>query len=208
MQHLRILLFCFIALSATGQRVLDKFDIHTWTPSYRLITPQGWTSERLPIPIDFAPAIPYKGVEDLRFTPGWGKQTSEEYWSYAFLWWLEGNPTINAASLQSHLTAYYSGLVANNVTSRKILPSRTTPTTVSIKKEKTTPAENDRYTGSITMLDYMRQSPITLHCQIQVTKCKEQKRTAVFFELSPKPAEHKIWQQLHTIQRNFLCTKK
>ena len=43
----------------------------------------------------FAPSIKYKGVEDIRFTPGWGKAGSEEYWTYAFLWFLDDEPFVN-----------------------------------------------------------------------------------------------------------------
>ena len=57
--------------------------------SYKLDVPAGWNVERIPFPIDFAPGINYTGVEDLRFTPGWEDLTSEEHWSYAFLWWLD-----------------------------------------------------------------------------------------------------------------------
>jgi hypothetical protein len=65
---------------------LPTYSEDTWKPAYKLITPDGWTVERLPFPIEFAPQIPYKGVEELRFAPGWGDIKSDEHWTYAFLW--------------------------------------------------------------------------------------------------------------------------
>ena len=38
--------------------------------SYSLPTPKGWTIEQFPIPISFARSIKYKGVEEIRFAPG------------------------------------------------------------------------------------------------------------------------------------------
>ena len=66
------------------------FDGHNYKAPYFLDTPQHWGIERFQIPIQFAPSIAYKGVEDIRFTPGWAKKDSEEYWSYVFLWDLDG----------------------------------------------------------------------------------------------------------------------
>jgi hypothetical protein len=63
---------------------VDIFDSHTWKPPYRFDIPKGWGVERFPIPIEFAPQVNYKGVEDVRFAPGWGDKTSEQYWSYTF----------------------------------------------------------------------------------------------------------------------------
>src|SRR5689334_9492619 len=67
----------------------STFDGHNWKAPYHLPIPENWGIERFSIPISFAPTIPYKGVEDIRFTPGWGKAGSEEYWTYSFLWWLD-----------------------------------------------------------------------------------------------------------------------
>ena len=39
--------------------------------------------------------IKYSGVEDIRFAPGWGNAKSNEYWTYAFLWYLDGTVIIN-----------------------------------------------------------------------------------------------------------------
>lgn len=205
MKTLLSALLCLVVLTVAGQNLPNKIDLHTWKPPYSLMMPTGWTSERFPIPIEFAPQIPYKGVEELRFAPGWGKRSSSDYWSYAYVWWIEGSPTITAAKLQDYLKAYYSGLVAQNNTSRNGLPAKVVPTTASIKKVKTTGNEAV-FSGAIIMLDYMGQSPITLNCLVHIKTCQEQKHTAVFVEISPKPADHVIWKTLHTIQQNFACS--
>ncbi|GAB4002661.1 hypothetical protein GCM10028807_61680 [Spirosoma daeguense] len=207
MKNLFITLLNLIGLTVYGQSLSGKFDIHTWTPPYTLPIPTGWTTERFLIPIDFAPQIPYKGIEELRFTPGWGKPNSPDYWSYAYLWWLEGNPQINAGSLQKHLTDYYNGLVNRNIADRHILTRKTTSTTVDIKKKSKNTDGEEYYSGTIAMFDYMAQANIILNCVIHVTNCTKQNRTAVLFELSPKPAEHTVWQKLHSLQTSFTYNK-
>ncbi len=47
-----------------------EFNAELYQPTYNLVQPEGWGIERFGIPIDFAPTIPYSGVEDIRFTPG------------------------------------------------------------------------------------------------------------------------------------------
>ena len=79
----------------------------------------------------------YKGVEDIRFTPGWGDSTKQDYWSYAYLWWLDGNQGIDAAGLQQNLQLYYTGLVNRNVINSKIPENKVVPTEAAIKKIKT-----------------------------------------------------------------------
>ena len=93
------------------QSTTEEFDSKKWEPPYNLDFPLGWGIERFLIPISFAPKIPYRGVEDIRFTPGWGKAESADYWSYVFLWYLDGQQKITAKIVENNLKKYYSGLV-------------------------------------------------------------------------------------------------
>ena len=186
---------------------LDIFDPHTWKAPYALLTPSGWTEERFPIPIDFAPQINYKGVEDVRFAPGWGDARSNQYWSYAYLWWLEGKQTIDAQVLSNHLQSYYQGLVARNVKERQIPERALVPTQVNIKTAKTLGDDKGSFEGTIKMLDYMTQKPITLNCRIHVKACSAQDRTAVFIEISPQSQTHPVWTSLNRIYNSFECMR-
>jgi hypothetical protein len=184
---------------------LNIFDPNTWMPPYNLGIPNDWGVERFPLPPDFAPQMNFKGVEDLRFAPGWGDSTSVGYWSYTYLWWLDGNPMIDATSLQANLKAYYTGLIGRNITRRKIPANKLAPTHVTIKKIKAAEGDVETYSGSIQMLDYMTQRPIILHTLIHVKHCELQKQTPVFVEISPKPLAHSIWRQFFKIAEGFQC---
>lgn len=184
---------------------LDIFDPHTWIPPYNLPTPKGWEVERFPIPIEFAPQINYKGVEDVRFSPGWADEKSEEYWSYIYLWWLEGEQKMDASTLGKNLKAYYEGLVKGNITRRNIPAGKIIPTSVFIKNVKTEPDDLGTYNGTIGMLDYMTQKPIMLNCIVHVRTCKTENRTVVLIEISPRPFSHPIWKEINRIKERFEC---
>ena len=189
------------------KRSLNIFDAHTWKPPYSLMISAGWTTELFSLPPGFAPQITYKGVEDIRFAPGWEDPKSEEHWTYSFLWWLDGRPAVNAAALQANLKAYYAGLVARNITGRNIPASKIVPTTVAIRKIRTTPNDLETYTGTITMLDYHTAQPMVLNCMIHVKDCKIETRLAIYLELSPQPFAHAVWKKMNQMGQNFECKK-
>jgi hypothetical protein len=175
--------------------------------SYELPIPQGWTTERILFPIDFAPQIQYSGVEDLRFAKGWEDISSEEHWCYAFLWWLDGKPVITDTALQENLTNYYEGLVKRNITSRSIPAFKVIPTVAKINTATTATGDKTTFTGTINMLDYIAQTPMTLNCIIHIKDCGREDKTAIFFEVSPQKATHAIWQTLNDLNKNLLCKK-
>jgi hypothetical protein len=185
------------------KRSLDIFDHNTWIPPYILATPEGWGIERFSLPPDFAPQLTYKGVEDIRFTPGWGNVKSEEHWSYCFLWWLDGSPKIDAAGLQANLKDYYDGLVVRNT------PAGTKPvaTAVTVKKINTSAGDVETFNGTINMLDYHARQPMTLTCVIHVKTCSSDKHTAIFFELSPQSLTHPVWKKMNQLSDSFDCEK-
>ena len=199
-----LLLLCLASLNSWAQNINSKFDGKKWNAPYTLVVPEGWRVERFLIPIDFAPQILYNGVEDLRFTPGWADTTSNEYWSYAFLWYLDGKPLLDEKILTSNLTDYYNGLVNKNIKKRNIPAEKVAPTKVSINKVKTGQGDIKTYRGTIELLDYMRQKPISLNCSIHLKSCSEAK-TFVFYELSPKPMSDSIWQSLNRLWIDFSC---
>ncbi len=205
MKHLFYILFYLIFLDTQAQNT--KFDGHTWAPPYQLSIPEKWTIERFEIPISFAPKITYKGVEDIRFTPGWGKAESEEYWTYAFLWYLEGSPKINASSISSNLNAYYTGLIEVNAGNSRTEAEKNITVKTTFKKITSEFSDLATYTGTVTMLDYMQRKPITLYSKVHVRKCTLKNKTLVFHELSPKPFSHKNWKLLDQLWIDFSCEK-
>lgn len=170
----------------------------------KLLIPEGWTTEQIKFPIDFAPQINYKGSEELRFAKGWEDIVSEEHWAYAFLWTLDGSPIINDSTLQQNLTDYYSGLVKTNITSRSISSFKVVPTIVKVQSITTETGDTATFHATVNMLDYIAQKPIVLNVAIHLKNCSEPGTTKILFEVSPQPATHKIWTTLNSLN-NSIC---
>ncbi|HVF82269.1 MAG TPA: hypothetical protein VM884_10060 [Flavisolibacter sp.] len=210
MKHLVFLPICLSSLSINAQEVKPEFDGHKWEAPYHLPIPKDWTFERFLVPISFAPQIPYKGVEDIRFNPGWGNVKSDDYWSYAFLWYLDGSPKTDAQIIAANLKAYYTGLATVNIDTAKLkaLPQKLKAVTTSFQNTQTSKGDLKTYTGTVAMLDYMQLKRITLNCIVHVKPCSKNTKTIVFYELSPKPFSHNVWAGLNKLWLDFICTKK
>lgn len=185
------------------KKTLDIYDPITWMAPYKLDIPTGWATERFAFPFDFAPQIPYKGVEELRFAPGWADGASEEHWAYAFIWWLEGKPQLTAEKLEMHLQDYYNGLVGRNIAPRKIPREKLGPVKADLKAIPASPGDKATFSGTVAMLDYLTQTPMTLHVVIHWKDLHVPDHSAVFFEVSPRPRDHRVWTQLDALNKGL-----
>lgn len=192
-----------ISIFACKQKPRIKFEAENWQPPYSLSMPKNWGIERFSIPIEFATKIPYTGVEDIRFAPGWGLSESNDYWSYAFLWYLDGAPEIDAEDIQDNLKEYYSGLVRRNIDRRKIPAEKIVPTKTTFKSIAPVLGDTQTFQGTIEMLDYMAQKPMTLQCVVHIKRDEKADRTFVFHELSPQPGDSTIWASLDKLWADF-----
>lgn len=202
-----ILLLCLIPLGIYGQEK-PEFDGHNWKAPYHLDAPKGWGIERFLVPPSFAATIQYKGVEDIRFTPGWSKIESSEYWSYAFLWFLDGTQTFDSTTLEKNLTDYYTGLFDINTDKSKLDTTKMIPVKVSINSKETVNGDLKTFDGMVSMNDYMTKRPISLNVIVHIRACEEQNKTFAFFELSPKPYSDNVWTSLNQLWVNFKCSEK
>jgi len=207
MKNILFVVATLLFLKSFGQNANEEFDGKKWKAPYVLDTIKGWDVERFLIPISFAPSIPYKGVEDIRFTPGWAKKTTNEYWSYAFLWYLDGKVALDAKTIENNLKAYYTGLIKVNSDSSKIA-DKLFPVTSSIKSRTAEKEDVKTFEGSVTMLDYMSKQPITLNVVIHIRSCAGKDKTFVFHEISPMPYSDDVWKRLHQLWVNFKCNKE
>ncbi|MBC8047891.1 MAG: hypothetical protein H7Y00_13925 [Fimbriimonadaceae bacterium] len=205
MKNLIILVLCLTSLIINAQEAINnEFDGHTWQAPYYLPTLQDWGIERFPIPISFAPQILYEGVEDIRFSPGWANTKSDEYWTYAFLWYLDGSPKTDAEIIAGNLKAYYTGLIAAN-SEGKIPAEKLLPVITAFKETETDNGDLKTYTGTIEMLDYMQQEKLMLNCIVHLKVCADDNKTILFYELSPQPLTHKNWEYLDQLWLDFKC---
>jgi hypothetical protein len=84
---------------------------HSATPATWPV-PAGWKHELIPFPLEFAPQLPHRGVEELRFPPGFLDDAAANRWSYTFVWRLEDPAMLDAPALAGELVLYFRGLLA------------------------------------------------------------------------------------------------
>lgn len=185
----------------------EEFDGHKWEAPYHLPIPKDWGFERFLIPISFAPSILYKGVEDIRFTPGWAKTKSDEYWTYAFLWYLDGKVKTDEKIIAENLKAYYTGLFSINTDSAKKASVKLIPITTAFKKTATDKNDSETFSGTIEMMDYLQLKPITLNCIAHLKYYPDDNKTFIFYKLSPKPFTDNVWSGLNRLWLDFKCKK-
>lgn len=176
--------------------------------SFHYALPGSWPTERYPFPLEFAPTISHKGLEDLAFVPEFGDTLSPQYHSYIFFWWLEGNVPITPDQLRSDLIAYFTGLSKGRAEDAKFAFD-STKITASFKADpgadKSFAASvAQSFFGDVTLYDSYGKV-ITLHCEVVTSFCKESNHTALFFGLSGLPRTSDIWNQLDNIRDSFQC---
>jgi hypothetical protein len=185
--------------------IFDPSNPQEWTPPYTLIVPDKWRIERAYVPGPFSPHFGLRGVEDIRFPPGWGVAGAEDYWSVAYLFWLEPGQTIDAGVIQNNLKTYYDELIAGAQVRRNlhIPPGTIKPVQVTIKRLTAEPDDRETYTGTIAMYDYLGGKPIVLNYLVHLKSSPTQKNIPLFLEISPQPFTHPLWNRLKEIKQKF-----
>ena len=202
MRFLGLSLFVFVTMSLACAQPDDPFVFKT---------PKDWRSERIPFPLDFAKDLDFKGFEELRFAPGMFDPKSESYFTYVFLWWLEGKPAIDAKRLESDLAKYYKGLCG------AVGKSRGLQLDLDKVRAKVQPSKPDesrithQATSFFAVVDcydaFVTGKPLTLNVEIAVWPCDASNRVVLFVCVSAKPRDHGLWKQLREVRKAFKCHK-
>lgn len=189
-------------LRATLTTLLVTSAILTYSQRHVLPAPDHWEVEKFNFPIAFAPEIPFTGVEEVRFAPGWGDTSGDQRWSYCFLWWIHEDATFNAATLKKYLEYYYDGLIRSNLDVTKVPKEKQVATVASVSLGSNS---SKPFSATVTMLDYMALKPLKLNIDVYVRDCSENGRRGIFFAVSPQSRIHPIWKDLDRIWQGFRC---
>jgi hypothetical protein len=187
--------------------ILDPSNPQAWTAPYTFPQPDGWQSEESYIPGINSIHFGLRAIEDLRLPPGWGVAGSEEYWSAAYLFWLDGRQKVDADILQRNIKTYYDDHIAGAVIRRNITvpPGTIKPVEVTIRKLTAEPDDLETYTGTIAMFDYLGKKPITLNYLAHLKSCADPGHVPLFWEISPQPFGHPLWAKLKEVKQKFVC---
>ncbi len=164
--------------------------------------PVGWKRETIPFPLEFAPGLPYRGTEELRFAPGFSQPGSSTFWSYAFAWLLENPPRFDAASLAPVLREYFSGLaLAVGKEKYPMDPER-------FRVELAPKVEGGRtiLAGQVHSYDpFATGEAIDLNVEARLRDCPRAGRPVLTFLLSPRPFGDAVWEGLHVCESDLRC---
>lgn len=165
--------------------------------------PAAWEFERFALPPSFAPDFPYKGVEELRFSPGMFKKDSADYFTYAFAAQLDNTATISQKEVQDYLLRYFKGLCAATAKDRKLVVD-TSKVTVSLAKKTSMPATETIYHAVLHVFGVFADgAPVALHAEIKVLTDAAAAETWLVFIASPQAKTGKAWKTLYHIQKTF-----
>ncbi|MFN0007950.1 MAG: hypothetical protein ACKVXR_08580 [Planctomycetota bacterium] len=163
---------------------------------------EGWKHETIPFPLAFAPGLPFRGVEELRFAPGFFERDASTFWSYAFVWWLEDPPSFDAPAISAVLREYFAGLsLAVGKDKYAMDPER-------FRAELAPRNEGGRtiLEGRVYSYDaFVTGEPIVLNVEARLRACPQAGRRAITFLLSPKPLGDAVWDDLRGCEASLHC---
>jgi hypothetical protein len=163
--------------------------------------PDDWRKESFPFPLQFAPGIPYQGMEYLRFHPGWDQFADETGFSYVVLWDVKAVP-VEPPDIEDHLETYFNGLMSNVARGRKLgAPPKSG---VQAHPMASLPDWQQGFGVQIrTYNSFSKGEPLLLYGEVTQRKCGE--RMQIFFALSKSPRDKPIWNSLRKARGATAC---
>lgn len=154
-----------------------------------LDSPAGWGLEIMQFPLGFARSIDYEGFEEIRFAPKWKDVNSDEFWAYAFVWYLNADAEITSAKLSDHMKAYFDGIQK-----------------VSNSKAIFIELNDGSYVGSIRTFDrFTTKTEFVLNVRMTAKYCKEKDKYAYLFRIAPASFDNQVWNKLENVRLIRTC---
>jgi len=165
---------------------------------------EGWRREVIPFPLDFAPALSYRGAEIIRFAPRFFDAAAPTYFSYAFVWALEGSPALDAAALEPDLARYFAGLCKEvGGTKFSFDPSHFRARLATAVSARTGARA---LAGTVDTYDPFGDGrPLTLNVRIEVWDCPAPGPRVAAFAASPAAATAPVWRDLEARLAEVRC---
>jgi hypothetical protein len=170
------------------------------SPAFDWPIRDGWRGETIPFPLEFAPTLAYRGVEELRFPAGFLEPGSTHFWSYLFAWVIEP-PLPDAPAISRDLAAYFEGLARAVSEGRHDLSK--VPFTATITGDEST-----GFTGTAAAFDaFETGQPVSLHIRATAVDCPTSGKRALVMRLSPRTPtpDDAVWRDLAAVAAELRC---
>lgn len=171
--------------------------------------PADWRFERIDFPLSFAPELPYKGFEELRFAPGMFKPDTDTYFTYVFAMKITEEVALDAAALQSLLETYFRGL-CRAVAKEKKFDIDVSKISAQVRSGQTDTPTVRHFHATVASFDpFVTGKPLTLNLEMMVIKVSQADHR-IFAAVSPRPTDSPVWKTLRTLKDEFRdrCAKE
>lgn len=180
-----LLFFSLLIQSVSGATTSSQLE------AFRFV-PEGWKSEIIPFPMEFALGIPLNGTEELLFSPDMYHPHRQNFFSYLFSWNIKST-TISPLQMKSYLTAYYQGL-ANTVSGQK-------NNMVMVNIVSTT---ENQFQGSIQWTEpFVTHKNQLLRFKTERIDCAFKDEQRWYFYLSPQDYKKPVWDTMKKIEKTI-----
>ena len=133
----------------------------------------------------------------MRFAPGWRNPSAEDFWSYAFVMWIN-EPAPDAARIKDLLEKYYNGLM-KSFAAEKDKDISSTPARVDVVR-----TARNRFEARMHLIDaFATFESIDLRVLVD-TVAETDARAVLCIQVSPQSQEHAIWRSLKAAIANIL----
>lgn len=169
--------------------------------------PANWEFERFELPPSVAPRIVYKGIEELRFPPGFAKKDTATYFTYAFIAQLDNVVAISQDDIKDYLVKYYKGL-CNFVARDRKLSIDTTQIAATVEQKKDLPANDIMYNASVNLFGVFADgAALKLNLEIKSLINPVARKTYLVLIASPLEKTDAVWKKLYEIRQQFTMPK-
>jgi hypothetical protein len=181
------------------------------TDPFTYNVPGNWSTDpRYIFPLPWWADIPYKGFEDIFFSPNFPKTDSPEYHSFLFFLWLDGTRIMSAEQLQSDAVAYFRGIATERGRNNDFTPDLSNVTAVykeySGGSRTFGGATARAFSGTLNIYD-THGKVIHLISEVLISTCGTPDHTVLFFGQSLEPRDGDMWKKIDAIRDTFQCGK-
>jgi hypothetical protein len=167
--------------------------------------PAEWRAESFTFPLQFAPSIPYEGVEYVRFHPGWTHFTADEGFSYVLMWDVKTRP-VAAEDIEDYLEAYFAGLMKNVGAQRKLADKEIKTVAAAHPMAALAGWEQGYGLEVRTWNAFSKGEPLLLYGEVGQRTCGE--RMQIFYAFSRTARDRPIWEGLRAARKATTCEAK
>lgn len=167
-----------------------------------IAAPGDWRAETLPFPLEFAPTLPYRGVEHVRFAPSWKNFSAPDGFSYVFVWDIQPIAR-DANGLARDLQVYFAGLMGAVAKDKPALAEKAGGTTAQLAL--VAERRSAVYRGEVkTWNAFSDGEPLALQVDLSVEGCADGHQHW-FAMVSKAPRDAGVWRAMKKIRDDSKC---